>query len=43
MPNLERGICLLKEFYNKHKTIIDVLAREDDLFRAVKEIAEKEG
>ncbi len=30
----------LREFYDRHKPIIDVLARDDEMFRAVKEIAE---
>jgi hypothetical protein len=30
---------LLKEFYSKHKSIIDALAEDDEMFRAVKEIA----
>lgn len=30
----------LREFYSRHKPVIDVLARDDEMFRAVKEIAE---
>lgn len=42
MQDFHRATCLLKEFYNRHKSIIDVLAKEDEMFRAVKEIAETE-
>ncbi len=42
MQDLHRAACLLKEFYSRHKSIIDVLAKEDEMFRAVKEIAETE-
>ncbi len=35
-----RETCLLKDFYSRHKSIIDVLAQDDEMFRAVKEIAE---
>ncbi len=34
--------CLLKEFYSRHRPVIDVLAQDDEMFRAVKEIAETE-
>jgi hypothetical protein len=37
-----REKCLLKDFYNRHKPVIDVLAEDDEMFRAVKEIAETE-
>jgi len=40
MQESSRQLCLLNEFYNRHKPIIDVLARDDEMFRAVKEIAE---
>ncbi len=40
MQNLERATRLLKDFYNRHKSVIDVLAKEDEMFMAVKEIAE---
>ncbi len=40
MQNLEIATRLLKDFYNRHKSVIDVLAKEDEMFRAVKEIAE---
>ncbi len=33
---------LLKEFYSRHRPVIDVLAQDDEMFRAVKEIAETE-
>ncbi len=33
----------LKEFYSRHKQIIDALAEDDEMFRAVKEIAGTEG
>jgi len=35
-----RETCLLKDFYNRHRPVIDVLAEDDEMFRAVKEIAE---
>lgn len=34
--------CLLKDFYNRHRPVIDVLAEDDEMFRAVREIAETE-
>ncbi len=34
-----RETCLLKEFYSRHRSIIDALAEDDEMFRAVKEIA----
>lgn len=34
-----RETSLLKEFYGKHRSIIDALAQVDEMFRAVKEIA----
>lgn len=37
-----RETCLLKDFYNRHRPVIDVLAQDDEMFRAVKEIAEAE-
>lgn len=37
----EKG--LLKEFYSRHRPIIDALAEDDEMFRAVKEIAGTEG
>ena len=40
MQDFSRQLCLLTEFYNRHKPIIDALARDDEMFRAVKEIAE---
>ena len=40
MQDFSRQLCLLNEFYNKHKPIIDALARDDEMFKAVKEIAE---
>ncbi len=40
MQQHTKGIGLLKEYYSRHKTIIDVLARDDEMFRAVKEISE---
>ncbi|WAM22544.1 MAG: hypothetical protein OI715_00185 (plasmid) [Candidatus Methanoperedens sp.] len=35
-----KGIKLLREYYIQHKTMIDILAQDDELFRAVKEISE---
>ncbi len=32
--------CLLKDFYSRHRPVIDALAEDDEMFRAVKEIAE---
>lgn len=43
MHNLSRDTCLLTEFYNRHRSLIDALAKDDEMFRAVKEIAEIEG
>jgi len=40
MQDFSRQLCLLNEFYNKHKSIIDSLAKDDEMFKAVKEIAE---
>ena len=40
MQDFSRQLCLINEFYNKHKQIIDALARDDEMFKAVKEIAE---
>ena len=40
MQDFSRQLCLLNEFYKKHKPIIDALARDDEMFKAVKEIAE---
>lgn len=40
MQDFSRQLRLLNEFYNRHKLIIDALARDDEMFRAVKEIAE---
>ena len=37
-----RETSLLKEFYGKHRSIIDALAQVDEMFRAVKEIAGSE-
>jgi hypothetical protein len=37
-----KGINLLREYYIQHKTIIDALAQDDEMFRAVKEICENE-
>jgi spore coat polysaccharide biosynthesis protein SpsF (cytidylyltransferase family) len=37
-----RETYLLKDFYSRHRTVIDVLAEDDEMFRAVKEIAETE-
>jgi hypothetical protein len=34
-----RETYLLKEFYSRHRSLIDVLAEDDEMFRAVKEIA----
>jgi hypothetical protein len=31
---------LLKDFFSRHRPVIDVLAEDDEMFRAVKEIAE---
>ena len=30
---------LLKDFYGRHRPLIDALAQDDEMFRAVKEIA----
>ena len=43
MQDFSRQLCLLNEFYNRHKPIIDALARDDEMFRALKEIAETKG
>ncbi len=40
MQNFSQELCLLNEFYNRHKSLIDALAKDDEMFRAVKEIAE---
>jgi hypothetical protein len=40
MQNFYRETCLLKDFYSRHKLLIDALAKDDEMFRAVKEIAE---
>ena len=40
MQDFSRQLCLINEFYNRHKPIIDALAKDDEMFRAVKEIAE---
>ncbi|MFA4935723.1 MAG: hypothetical protein WC568_07800 [Candidatus Methanoperedens sp.] len=40
MQNFSRETCLLKDFYNRHKSIIDALAKDDEMFRVVKEIIE---
>lgn len=40
MQNFSRETCLLKDFYNRHKSLIDALAKDDEMFRAVKEIVE---
>ena len=40
MQDSSRQLRLLNEFYNKHKQIIDALAKDDEMFRAIKEIAE---
>jgi hypothetical protein len=40
MQNFSRETCLLKDFYSRHKPLIDALARDDEMFRMVKEIAE---
>jgi len=40
MQNFDSAISRLKEFYSRHKLLIDALAKEDEMFRAVKEIAE---
>ena len=40
MQNFYRETCLLKDFYSRHRLLIDALARADEMFRAVKEIAE---
>ncbi len=37
-----REACLLRDFYSKHRPVIDALAEDDEMFRAVKEIAEAE-
>jgi hypothetical protein len=42
MEQFIKGINMLKEFYGRHKTIIDILAQNDEMFRAVKEISENE-
>ncbi|MFZ2410370.1 MAG: hypothetical protein WAW23_02250 [Candidatus Methanoperedens sp.] len=42
MQQQTKGICLLKEYYRRHKTIIDALARDDEMFRVVKELNESE-
>ncbi len=40
MQDSSRQLRLLNEFYNRHKPIIDALAKDDEMFKAVKEIAE---
>ncbi len=40
MQDSSRQLRLLNEFYDKHKQIIDALAKDDEMFRAIKEIAE---
>lgn len=40
MHNFSRETRLLTEFYNRHRPLIDALAKDDEMFRAVKEIAE---
>jgi hypothetical protein len=40
MQDFYRETCLLKDFYSRHKLLIDALAKDDEMFRAVKEIAE---
>ncbi len=42
MQDFYRETCLLKDFYSRHKLLIDALAKDDEMFRAVKEIAETE-
>jgi hypothetical protein len=37
-----RETFLLKDFYSRHRPVIDALAEDDEMFRAVKEIAETE-
>ncbi len=34
-----REKSLIKEFYSRHRPLIDALAEDDEMFRAVKEIA----
>ncbi|WAM22518.1 MAG: hypothetical protein OI715_00070 (plasmid) [Candidatus Methanoperedens sp.] len=43
MQNFSEELRLLNEFYNRHKSIIDALDKDDEMFRAVKEIAETKG
>ncbi len=38
-----RETCLLRDFYGRHRPLIDALAEDDEMFRAVKEIAGTEG
>ncbi len=40
MSGDEKGIGMLKEFYDKHKPVIDALAQNDEMFGAVKDIGE---
>ncbi len=40
MQDFSRQLSLLNEFYYRHKQIIDALAKDDEMFRAIKEIAE---
>lgn len=42
MQQHPKEIGLLKEYYGRHKTVIDALAQKDEMFRAVKEISEIE-
>lgn len=42
MQKHPKEIGLLKEYYSRHKTVIDTLAEDDEMFRAVKEISEIE-
>ncbi len=43
MQNFSQELRLLNEFYSRHKSIIDALAKDDEIFKAVKEIAETKG
>jgi hypothetical protein len=40
MQNFSKETSLLKEFHKRHKSIIDALAKDDEMFKAIKEIAE---
>ncbi len=40
MQDFSQQLLLLIEFYKRHKPIIDALAKDDEMFRAIKEIAD---